>query len=109
MERKELGRISAASFGWGGYQDAMIGLHLQFEGPSWGCTKFDGAWGIERSDRCQWSEDDRLRELGEAVMRLRGLLKDAKANDVAALIGKPVECVFESNTLKSFRILKEVL
>lgn len=36
MNGKQLGKISSASFGIGGYQDAMLGLHLMFESDGWG-------------------------------------------------------------------------
>lgn len=58
--RKELGKIKSASFGMGGYQEAMIGLTLTFGGASWGVSTFLGGWGIERSDYCKWTEADRL-------------------------------------------------
>lgn len=109
MADKQLGRISSARFGFGGYQDAQIGLSLSFEGPSWGVSHFDGHWGIERSDGAAWTEKDRIHKLGETVMSLKDTLVAAKAQDVAGLIGKPVEVTFEMNTLKSWRILEEVL
>jgi hypothetical protein len=37
------------------------------------------------------------------------LLKEAKVNSVDMLKGKPVEVTFDGNTLKSWRILTEVL
>jgi hypothetical protein len=37
------------------------------------------------------------------------LLKEAKVDSVDKLKGKPVEVTFEGNTLKSWRILTEVL
>lgn len=107
--RKELGRISSARFGWGGYQDAMIGLSLTFEGKGWGCGHFEGAWGIDRSEYAKWSEEDRIRQLGETCLLLRDTLKAAKVQDVVSLIGTPIECTFEGNGLQSWRVLEEVL
>lgn len=107
--KKELGRISMASFGFGGYQDVQIGLTLQFEGNGWGCEKFDGFWAGKRSESAKWTEGDRTFALGDMAKRVSNLLIDAKARDVSELVDKPVELTFENNTLKDFRILTEVL
>lgn len=107
--RKELGKIKTASFGWGGYQDAMLGLSVSLGGDGWGVADFWGNWGIERSEHAKWSEEDRLRYLGEAVMRLKGILDDAKVRTVADLIGVPIEATFDGMKLESWRVLKEVL
>lgn len=107
--RTELGRIQRASFGWGGYQEAMIGLSLTLGGKSWGVGDFKGTWGIERSEHAKWSEEDRVRQLGEAVIFLRDTLKAAGKQSVDQLIGVPIEAVFEGNMLKSWRVLEEVL
>jgi hypothetical protein len=108
MEKK-LGRIASISFGWGGYQDAMIGLSVSLEGNGWGVGDFKGAWGIERTDYCEWSEDDRVRQLGEAAIFLRDLLIKAKKQTISELKGTPVEVEFDGMALKSWRILEEVL
>lgn len=109
MTKKQLGRISSARFGFGGYQDAMIGLSLTFEGEGWGVSHFDGGWGISRSEHCKWTEEDRIKSLGETVMNLKNTLTEAKVQDVSDLIGAPVEVQFDGNTLQTWRILKEVL
>ena len=62
--RKELGKISGVSFGWGGYQDACLGLSLSFSMKGSGVNTFIGDWGIEHSEYCKWSEEDRVRKLG---------------------------------------------
>jgi hypothetical protein len=108
-ERKELGSIKKADFGWGGYQDAMLGFSFELGGQSWGVSDFKGAWGIERTDRAQWTEADRIGELGNASLFVRELLTKAKKQRVAQLVGVPIEVTFESNTLKSWRVLEEVL
>lgn len=107
--RTELGRITKATFGFGGYQEAMIGLSLTFGGKGWGCGHFDGAWGIERSEGTKWSEEDRVLLLGEACLRLRDILAKTHKQDVAELVGVPVECSFDGTLLKSWRVLEEVL
>lgn len=107
--RTELGSIKKASFGFGGYQDAMIGLSITLGGKSWGCGDFKGEWSIERTEHCKWTEESRLRGLGEACMFLCDLLKKARVNSVADLAGVPIEAMFDSNKLVSWRVLEEVL
>ena len=109
MQRKELGKINSASFGMGGYQDACIGLNLSFGGKGWGVCKFYGSWAIARSEYAKWSQDDRLREIGLAGMKLAELLEKTHKRDVSQLVGTPVECTFEGNELKEWRLLEEVL
>jgi hypothetical protein len=108
---KRIGKIKAARFGDGGYQDACIGVtfDLGSDKDSWGVGDFWGAWAIERSEYCKWTEEDRIRQLGEMVMRLNGILRDAKVGSVAELAGTPIEVTFDSNTLKEWRVLTEVI
>jgi hypothetical protein len=111
MERKELGKIRVARFGFGGYQDAMIGITFDFgsEKDGWGVGDFSGFWSLPRSKDAKWSETDRLKSLGETVMFIAKLLEQAKVDDVDKLVGKPVECTFDGMTLKSWRLLTEVI
>jgi hypothetical protein len=108
-ERKELGKITHANFGWGGYQDVMFGLSLQFSGSAWGCGDFKGAWGVAWTESCKWTEEDRLRDLGKTCMFLKDLMTKAKVKSVEDLVGVPVEVTFDGNTLRSWRVLEEVL
>ena len=87
----------------------MIGLSLQFSGESWGCGHFDGQWAIKPSDHAKWTDDERVRGLGETVMRLKEILEQAKVRHVEELVGIPVECTFEGMTLTNWRVLMEVL
>ena len=107
--RTELGQIQKITFGWGGYQDAMIGVSITLGGKSWGVGDFKGAWGIERSDHCQWTERDREEQLGSACLFVRDLLVKAKKQTLDQLIGVPIEATFNGNLLKSWRVLDEVL
>ena len=109
IERKELGRIAAAAFGLGGYDDAMIGLSLTFESNGWSVNHFDGFWSSERNPNARWTEEERLLNFGAVVTRLSGLLRSARTKDVADLVGTPVEITFVGDSLESFRILTEVL
>lgn len=111
-DRKEIGKIKSIHFGHGGYQDAMIGVSftLGSDKGSWGVCDFWGSWAIERSDYCKWTEEDRVKQLGEMVMRINGLLADAKVETLNLLQGVAVECTFKDyNTLASWRILTEVI
>ena len=107
--RKELGKISGVSFGWGGYQDACLGLSLSFSMKGSGVNTFIGDWGIEHSEYCKWSEEGRVRKLGETVMKLGKMLSAAHKTDVTQLVGVPVELTFDGNLLKDWRLLEEVL
>jgi hypothetical protein len=109
MTRTELGKIKSAQFGWGGYNEAMVGATFVLGGESWGVGDHWGAWGVERTEHCRWTEDDRLRQLGEVCVRLAALLKSARKDDVSRLPGTPVEATFDGNMLKSWRVLEEVL
>ena len=39
-----LGKISRVKFGYGGYQESMLGLDLEFSGNNWSCGTFEGFW-----------------------------------------------------------------
>jgi len=94
----------------GGYQDAMIGLSLSFMGKSsWGCSTFIGGWATKRSDYTKWTEGERRETLADAVWKLKEVLEAAGKNHVGELEGTPVECTFEGNMLKDWRILTEVI
>jgi len=107
--REELGSIKRATFGFGGYQDAEIGLSLTLGGTSWGVGDFKGAWAIDRSEHARWSEQDRREGWAEAVHLLRDTLKAAKKQHVADLAGTPIIATFDGNRLVSWRVLNEVL
>lgn len=107
---KELGRITAATFGFGGYDDAMIGLSISIGGKSWGSGDFKGEWAHKEVPQgAKWTAESRLTRLGEAVLYLRDLLVAAKVKDVAELVGVPIEATFDGTRLQSWRVLEEVL
>lgn len=106
---KVLGKIDHVRFGFGGYQDAMIGVTFSFSMNGSGIGDFWGDWSIKRSEGSQWSEEDRINRLGKTVMRINELLKQAKVDDIMKLQGIPVEVTLHGNSLKSWRILEEVL
>jgi hypothetical protein len=105
----KLGKISRASFGRGGYQEAMIGISFSLEGDGWGVCDFWGDWSLKRSGNEKWTEEDRFTNIGKVVMRLNALMVDAKVDDVNGLVGVPVAVEFDGMKLVSWRILTEVL
>ena len=112
MDGKMLGRITKATFGFGGYDEAMFGLSLTFTGGgdgSWGCGHFEGPWSMEPSEHTQWTKESQIKQMYEACWLLKDTLVKAKKKDVSQLVGVPVECTFEGNLLKSWRVLEEVL
>ena len=110
--RTEIGKIEKVSFGLGGYQDACIGLNVTLSGKSWGVCDSNTAWDanmIKHDERCKWSEEDRTTQYAEIVRRISDLLAEAKVSSVDELKGIPIEATFDRNTLKSWRILTEVI
>jgi len=110
--KKYLGKISSVQFGLGGYQEAMIGLHLCFEFDGSGiCTSHSG-WDyitIEHTKRCKWTEESRGLNYAEIMRKVSKLLNEAGVRHISELKGIPVEVKLDGNNFYSFRILKEVL
>lgn len=108
MIRKELGKIRNISFGYGGYQDAMLGVSVTLVADGWGVGDYRGTWA-ERSEYAKWTVEDQMRIFAETCIWIRDLLKAAKVQTIDQLKGIPVEVTFEGNVLQSWRILTEVL
>lgn len=108
---KKIGKIQNIKFGKGGYQNAMIGISVDLGSDTkhWGVGDFKGAWGMERKFEMNWTEEDRIKQLGELVIWFNDLLEKAKVETLNELIGKPVEVTFEDDQLTEWRILSEVL
>ena len=90
MEKK-LGKIESVSFGLGGYQGAMLGLHVTLGNGSWGVGDTRANWDseqIECSDHSKWTEEDRDGWYAEIMRYVSSLLKDAKVDSVDKLKGK---------------------
>jgi hypothetical protein len=64
---------------------------------------------IECSEHAKWTEKDRDRNYAEIMRFVSKLLDDAKVDSIDKLKGVPVEVTFENRTLKSWRVLTEVL
>lgn len=111
METK-LGKIERVEFGIGGYQDAMLGIHVTLSGGGWGVGATKSAWDartIECSPHAKWTEADRSKQYDEIMRYVSNLLADAKVGTVADLKGIPIEATFDGMTLNSWRILTEVI
>lgn len=109
---KRLGKIEAVSFGIGGYQDAMIGLHITLTGEGWGTCTTQSAWDaelIKHTKYCNWTEEERSEQYAEIVRYLSKLFKQAKVKDVQELKGILIEATFEGMSLKEWRVLTEVM
>jgi hypothetical protein len=109
MTETYLGKIESIYFGYGGYQDAEIGLSITFSGNWGGVSWWKGNWSIERSERCKWTDEDRDKSFAELVHFINDTMKKAKVTRLEQLKGKPVEVTIERGTLKDWRILEEVL
>lgn len=111
-EEKRIGKIKNVRIGIGGYQDAMLGLHVELGGDDWGVNHSDCTWDaelVQSSMYSKWNESDRDKMYAEIMRRISRLLKDAKVTSVDRLKGIPIEVTFENRTLKEWRILTEVL
>lgn len=110
---KRIGKIRSAEFGFGGYQECMLGLSVDLESTkgSWGVGDFKGFWGpqIKVSPGTKWTEETRSQHYAETMRFVGDLLKTAKVESVSDLKGIPVEVTFDRNALKSWRILEEAL
>ena len=109
MITKRLGKITRVAFGFGGYQDDMIGVRWEFGGEGWATATFEGDWVGARSEGVKWTEEDRLRNLGTLVMRLSSILLAAKKSDLSKMVDVAIEAKFEDRVLVEWRVLTEVL
>lgn len=108
----QLGKIENVTFGHGGYQDAMLGIHFTLKGDGWGVCTEKSAWDaqmIECSPHAKWTEADRSKLYDEIMRYVSELLSKAKVSTVDALKGIPIEATFDGMQLKSWRVLTEVL
>lgn len=103
-----LGKIEKIIIGRGGYQDSMFGITFNLSSQQGSCVDF---WGwFTTAVSTKWSEEDRIKKIGEPFWKLYGIMQDAKVNDAVDLVGKPIELTYKDDgSLSSWRILKEVL
>jgi hypothetical protein len=106
---EQLGKIKSIRFGYGGYQDAMIGFTFELGGDSWGTIDFWGQWAY-RSKDAKWTEEERALKMGEYCIKVKELLVKAKKQDLQDLKGVPVRVFFGGDLrLSSWQLLEEVL
>jgi len=108
---KHLGKIKNVYMGHGGYQGCQFGITFELSFGSYRSSEFWGFWGsdIEVTKNTKWSEQDRIKNLGEMSMRVSNLLKQAKVSDVHDLKEKPIEVIGDGLKMESWRLLTEVL
>lgn len=105
-----LGKIQDIVFGFGGYNDAMVGFSITLSGKSWSVQDFKGCWPFKPSKSAAWTYGGETRRLGQITRDMADILKRANVLTLDKLLGTPVEVIFDdSNTLKSWRILEEVI
>ena len=114
MTSKQLGKIARAEFGIGGYQDAMLGLWLDFTWPGGGVSPpNETCWAygvIDPSPNSKWTEADRTESVARMMKEVCLLLTKAKVKTIDELIGTPVEITFDDmGRCVGFRVLEEVL
>lgn len=109
MIEKRLGKIQEIYVGSGGYDGAMFGVTVTLGGSAWGVGDFKGTWSADPSDHAKWTKTDQLKNWGITMEWLKNLLRDANVSTVDGLKNIPVEITMENNTLKSWRILTEVI
>lgn len=111
MIEKRIGKIKSVRFGFGGYQDAMFGASFDLGSTKdcWGVGDFKGAWARDPDKHCKWTKADRDKVFAETCLFLRDIMQDAGVDSVDKLKGVPVEVEFDGKTLKSWRVLKEVI
>ena len=107
---KVLGKITAVSFGKGGYQDAMFGFGFNFDfSEGWSVSDWKGTWAGKPSYSAKWTEKERDTMLCSYFLEIRDIMEAARVDNFKQLVGKPVELTMNGNSLSSWRILAEVL
>lgn len=109
MMERQLGKIKYVRIGYGGYQDAMFGIDFTLGGESWGVGDFWGMWASDPGSNAQWTKEDQIKRYGETMDRIRKLCDDANVKVVDKLKDVPIEVELENMTLKSWRVLREVI
>lgn len=108
MIEKWIGKITHAEFGYGGYQEAMIGWSFRFEGQVCSIQDFWGYWA-NRPKYAEWTEARQTEMLGLFALRCGKILIDAKCRHLGELVGKPVEVTTVGGSLDSWRVLTEAV
>lgn len=116
---KEIGKITRAKFGLGGYQDCQVVFEFQLGGSGWGtCYTYECHWGhvseedLKKPDsNYKWTHEQRIESIGKQAWEVIKLMKSAKVDSLDKLNGLPIEATFEGpcGRILSFRILTEVI
>lgn len=106
---KILGRINRATFGFGGYDGAMFGITVDLRSEATGVGDFNGTWADPPSPHAKWTVEDQSKHFSDCCRLLIRTLREAKKQHVGQLVGTPVEITLDNNSLKSWRVLTEVI
>ena len=108
--KTEYGKIEKVTIGAGGYHGAMFGVTivLTFRGGGTSCVDFLGNWTTYPS-HAEYPEAQFEAVPAETWAWLRSLMREAKAENLNQLVGKPVVAEFEILKMESWRIFTEVL
>jgi len=110
MVRTELGKISRAYMGMGGYQNVMFGLNFTFAKGGSSCVgDFWGTWADKPSPSAEWTLQDQQKLWGSMCLRIVKLLREAKVDKINDLEGTLVELTFNKQQLQEWRVLTEVI
>lgn len=105
----DLGKIKRV---WIGNWDGRFGVWIDLGHDGWGvCDSRYWWWGVSTkvTEHTKWTELSRNEARAQAMLHLETLCDAAKVDDVAKLVGKPVEVIFEGTALKGWRLLTEVI
>lgn len=106
---KMLGKIGDVSFGSGGYDNVMFGFSFTLHGTEGSFQDFMGTWNREPDEHCKWTKCSQNAYFLTSFNRVREIMKQAKVSDFYKLKGIPIEIEMIDYTLKSWRVLTEVL
>jgi hypothetical protein len=110
MKMKELGKIESVKLGNGGYTGDMFGFTFCLKGRDCCCVQqFKGGWNFEPFGNSKWSKAEQDAHFLKCFNEVREIMKQAQVDNFNDLAGVPVEIEIENNTLKSWRVLTEVL
>lgn len=113
----ELGKITKAVFGFGGYQDVQVVFEIHVGGKSWGsCMTFEGGWGHVSKEELtkpestyKWTHESRVKQIGEAAWSVIELMKAAKVETLDKLVGVPIRATFDGpcGRIRNVEVLEE--
>ena len=105
MERY-LGKIRTCSFG---LREGRLGYHFSLDFTGGGVDDFWGHFDGEPSEHANWTSRDRDHFFAHSMCKVGKLLREAKKQNFNDLVGVPVEVTIERDSLRSWRVLTEVI